>query len=188
MNNCVTKAITTFKNYPVFLSCSKEVLVMLPQIDYHCVQIYQSPLERFPQSNLNPMLLPPSSWLTLFKVFGLFLSAELGMEALVWLRCLCALMPRVPLPLAHLQPAIPISDTVCPEKPHTSPVHMPFIYGIHKFTPHQGPRKPTLFIGCTTLSFQTHPFLAPSFEGPCISNKSLSGAGFRMSPNTWRCS
>lgn len=112
-------------------------------------------------------------------MFGLFFSAELSMETLV----------VAPRPSCHhaqgpaslgTPAAIPIPGPICPDNLHTrcllliAPTELPL---------HQGPRESTFFIGHTT-SFQTHPFLAPAFDGLCIPDKSFGGAGFRMSPNT----
>lgn len=136
---------------------------MLLQIDYCNVQIYQS-LGKIPSEQFNHMLLPHDSHEP-FKRVWFFLSAELGMEALV-----VAHMPPWPHaqgPASFGTPAaIPTSDPVCPEKPHTSLVHVALIHRIPSVpTP---PRlQKTNPIGHTTPSFQTHPFLAPFFEGPC---------------------
>lgn len=100
----------------------------------------------------------------------------------MWLPGLHAIMPRVQLPLEHLQPSpfqVPSVLTTCTPASCRcllliAPTELPL---------HQGPRESTFFIGHTT-SFQTHPFLAPAFDGLCIPDKSFGGAGFRMSPNT----
>lgn len=115
----------------------------------------------------------------LLSLFGLFSAAKLSMGTFA-----VAPMPSCP----HAQgpasfgtrAAFPIPSPICPKNLHTSLMQVPLTYRIHK-----GPGEPAFFIGYT-ISFQTHPFLAPAFKDPCIPDKIFSATGFGMAPNTQR--
>lgn len=106
---------------------------------------------------------------------GLFFSAKLAMETLVVVPTPSCLHAQGLLPLAHLQPS-PFQVLSALEPCTRAVCRCLSLRGSTKFPPPQNPRESSIFISHTTLFFQTNLFLAPGFKGPCIPNKSFSGA------------